>query len=520
MLLIHPPVAKPCEPPAGIARLAGTLRTHGLSCSVFDANLEALLYLMHAARPKKDPWSRRACKNRRNDLEALRSPCLYTAPERYRRAVADVNHLLDLAASNTNLEISLSNYQERNLTPVKSRDLLRMAENFYASIFFPWFSKRLPEVIDDCSPAFIGFSLNYLSQALTTFAMIGWLKNQYPGIQIVLGGGLVTSWMSNPAWNDPFAGLVDFCITGQGEGPLLALAGKQESPLFFSDYTGFELGSYLAPGFILPYSASAGCSWRRCSFCPEQAEANPYLAEKPQRTVAAIRQLAEATPPVLLHLLDNAVSPPLMRALIDAGPGIPWYGFARVTADLADPDFCHSLYNSGCRMLKLGIESADRNVLAAMNKGIDPDLVSRVLSTLKNAGIATYVYLLFGTPAESLSEARTTLAFIAGHHLDIDFLNLAIFNLPITSSEATRLEIVDRHAGDLSLYADFVHPRGWDRRQVRRFLDREFRRQPLIARILRRDPPLFTSNHAPFFRRDRAGRILPPVKEGVDARTI
>jgi hypothetical protein len=41
--------------------------------------------------------------------------------------------------------------------------------------------------------------------------------------------------------------------------------------------------------------------------------------------------------------------------------------------------------------------------------------------------------------------------------------------------------------------------------RVRRFLDREWKRHPLIAPILRRDPPIFTSNHAPFF----ADGVLP-----------
>jgi hypothetical protein len=30
-------------------------------------------------------------------------------------------------------------------------------------------------------------------------------------------------------------------------------------------------------------------------------------------------------------------------------------------------------------------------------------------------------------------------------------------------------------------------------------MDKEFRKHPAIAPILRREPPLFTSNHAPFF---------------------
>jgi hypothetical protein len=34
---------------------------------------------------------------------------------------------------------------------------------------------------------------------------------------------------------------------------------------------------------------------------------------------------------------------------------------------------------------------------------------------------------------------------------------------------------------------------------VRRFLDREFARHPAIRKIINRQPPYFTSNHAPFF---------------------
>jgi len=51
--------------------------------------------------------------------------------------------------------------------------------------------------------------------------------------------------------------------------------------------------------------------------------------------------------------------------------------------------------------------------------------------------------------------------------------------------------------GDLSLYGSFRHPSGWHRGEVRRFLDKTFRRHPDVAAILRRDPPMFTSNHAP-----------------------
>jgi hypothetical protein len=499
MLLIHPPVAKPCEPPAGIARLAGTLRAHGASCTVFDANLEGLLFLIATTGPSGDRWSRRAYRNRAENLAALRSPGLYTNPARYQRAVADINRLLEISGHRHNLTINLANYHEDQLSPLKSRDLLQSADHPQLNIFFPWFSLRLPEILEEKAPSFVGFSLNYLSQALTTFAMIGWTKKHFPDLQVILGGGLLTSWMSNPAWENPFTGYVDHLIAGQGERPLLALLGKEDRGHRRPDFNGLPRDAYLAPGFILPYAASSGCYWSKCSFCPEMAEENPYVPVSLGDALEDIRQLTAETSPALLHFLDNAISPALQRALVENSPGIPWYAFARVGEALTDPAFCLDLYRSGCRMLKLGIESGDQGVLDAMEKGTDLDMVSRALSALKATGIATYVYLLFGTPSESLSEARKTLSFVARHHTDITFLNLAIFNLPVCSHEAKSLEIDGFYEGDLSLYTNFVHPRGWDRKKVRRFLDQEFRRHPLIGPILRNDPPLFTSNHAPFF---------------------
>ena len=126
-------------------------------------------------------------------------------------------------------------------------------------------------------------------------------------------------------------------------------------------------------------------------------------------------------------------------------------------------------------------------------------LASRALENLKKAGVGTYVYLLFGTPVETETEARRTLEFTVRHSGQMDYLNLAIFNLPAYGSEAENLETQKFYEGDLSLYSSFSHPRGWNRNLVRAFLDKEFKRHPAIAPIVRREPPIFTSNHAPFF---------------------
>jgi len=500
VLLIHPPVCKPGEPPAGIAKLAGVLKHHGIRFNAVDMNLETLTAMPAPDFPAEDTWSRRAYRHRFEHLDALTRWPIYSHMSRYRRAVGDINRLLSIKGQSTGVHLSLNNYDDPDHRAVSSRELIQAAEFPEKNLFYDYFSTRLTELMDLESPGLVGVSLNFMSQAACTFAMTGFLKRRFPGIKIVLGGGLVTSWIRRPSWKNPFRGLVDDMIAGPGEGPLLNMLGKADSnPCHLPDYTPFTDGRYLAPGRILPYSASTGCYWNRCRFCPEKAENTPYQPISPATAAQQILTLADTCEPTLIHMTDNAVSPAVMKALVALKQPVPWYGFARFTRHLLDPDFCRELKRSGCVMLKLGVESGSQKVLDELEKGVKLDMMSAALKQLKAAGIAAFVYLLFGTPAESPEEALQTLDFTVRHHDCISFLNLAVFNLPVFAPDTARLKTDAFYEGDLQLYRQFTHPGGWDRLQVRRFLDRQFKKHPAVAPILRNLPPHFSSNHAPLF---------------------
>jgi len=529
ILLIHPPVVKPSEPPAGIGKLCGVLRNAGINVSILDANLEGLLHLFGMGadlhQEKRDRWTERASRNLHRHLNTIRDLQAYRYPDAYRRAVSDLGRLLERSSASfdSGALVSLGNFKHEQLSPVRSADLIQSAEMPKKNPFYSWFSKRLKISLEFNEIPFVGFSLNYLSQALTAFAMVGFLKKECSQIKILLGGGLVTSWLSSPEWRKPFQGLVDYIIAGPGEEPLLALlrssipSSKSETSGILSireerneeaaagngdsapDYSDFPLSQYLSPGTILPYAASRGCWWRKCLFCPETAEGNPCRAVPPGKVLADLAVLTAGMQPTMIHLLDNALSPNLLEELSNHPPDASWYGFARLTEHLTDEGFCASLKRARCAMIKVGLESGDQNVLDNLEKGIRLDTASHVLKTLAKVGIAVYVYLLFGTPSEDEKAARRTLSFIVEHADHIRFLNVAVFNLPVFAASAFQIEPREFYQGDLSLYMDFPHPRGWGRLKVRTFLDQEFRRHPAVAPILRNNPPVFTSNHAPFF---------------------
>jgi hypothetical protein len=391
LVLIHPPVSKPSEPPAGLARLAGTLKQHGIDYTLIDANLEALLDLGLVVPKSEDTWTRRAFRHYERNLGLFTQWGTYANHARYSRAVADTNRALESAGRPTGATVSLVDYQDAELTPVRSQDLLRAADRPAMNVFYPYFRDRIVKTLSEIKPDLVGISLNYMSQALCTFALIGLIKQSCPQTRIVLGGSLITSWMSSPDWQNPFGALVDELVSGPGEERLVRLAGKEPATQpALPDYAALMGAPYLAPGLILPYSTSTGCYWNRCTFCPERAEKTCHSARPPRQAIQELETLIDQTDPILIHLCDNALSPALLTALAEHPLPVPWYGFARVGPPLTDPEFCQAIKRSGCVMLQLGLESGDPAVLESLNKGIVLSDISRSLANLKMAGIATY----------------------------------------------------------------------------------------------------------------------------------
>lgn len=503
MLLIFPPAAKACEPPPGMARLHGTLKHHGVPVRSIDMNLEGFYDLYHREVEAEDLWGKRAVKKREMNLFNLCDAHGYENRDRYKNAVMDIGKVLTMASKPWGAQVSLANYKSFTLSPLRSRDLLYAAEHPEENVFYPYFSRRFQELITEDPGALdtVGFSMNYLNQALCTFAMIGYLKRLGRPVRIVLGGGLTTSFMRKPGFLSPFGNLVDLMVAGKGEEPLLNLFGVEpRKSVCLPDYgEPVQDKPYLSPGLVLPYCTADGCYWKKCTFCPEQAEGNPYEPLPVETAVEQVRELDRIYRPALFHFVDNALSPRFMTALTRNGFQTPWYTFARVTGQMKDPDFCRSLKQSGCRMMKLGIESGDQNVLDHLSKGIDLRTVSETLVQLHRAGIATYVYLLFGTPWETEEAARKTMDFVRDHKDLISYMNIALFNLPYFAKAWDNLETSEFYDGDLSLYKEFNHPLGWNRSNIRNFLAREFKKHPDISAIINRDPPVFNSNHAAFF---------------------
>jgi len=498
ILLIYPPISKACEPPPGLASIAGSLAFHNIPCNIIDLNIESIQFLLgNKPATIEDTWTKRAYNNIHKHFNSLRDFSIYQKPDSYTRAVKDINRILEM--SSHPIKISLTNYYDPHLSPIRSLDLLESMNVPEINPLYQFWYSRLNDYVTLNKISGVGISINFLNQAICGFSVIGIIKRLCSDIPVWVGGGLITSWLKRYSHLKLFNQKNIYFVSGPGEPYLLDFFNvKTNYYIQLPNYDHIFHNQYLSPGFILPYSASRGCYWRKCAFCPEYAEKTRYVPLSKNLVLQHLNGLVKRYQPSLIHFVDNALSPKLLKEMIHHSPNVPWYGFSRITKHLTDPYFCHGLKQSGCVMLKLGIESGDQNVLSHMNKGIDVSLAKKALQTIHESGIATYTYFLFGTPYETENSFYKTINFLCDNCQWIDFANLAIFNLPKHSADLEQLNIRPFYDGDLSLYVNFEHPFGLNRKKIRGLI-KHIKSHPVISEIVKNNPLFFTSNHAPFF---------------------
>ncbi|MDA3903337.1 MAG: radical SAM protein [Desulfuromusa sp.] len=526
ILLLQPPALIPSEPPLSLAILRSALHTAGMSTEVLDANLDAYIYLLDEERLSglagKNPKTSisRALKHRQHSLDLLRSPGGATSFSRYSTAVRYLNLLLGLWSNSKDERLTLGDYQYKSYSIFNPEDLSLFSCGQARTIFYPFFETEILPKIAACHPQRVAISINYLHQVFPAFELAGLLRSHYPDLQLIAGGGLLTSWQEPLRQHNLTLPPFDFLVFGPGEASLVALAAQQvhtkpyladaSTINFMPDFSFAEINRYFSLQPVLPVSASRGCYWRKCLFCPEAAApVHPYRSYHPDEFPDLLVQLSKRYAVNNFHLTDNAIPANILKSVAEQRDNLQhlsWFGFVRFESVLEDPDFVQQLAAAGCRMLQLGLESGSQTVLDNLGKGLKLASAVRILNNLAEAGIASYVYIMLGTPGETEVDAEMTLNFLEEHAQKIGFLNISIMNLPRGSELLDNPELYGiassqlRDDGSpLGLYHTFHSTTDWNRAAARKFLNQRLLGSPIIRNIVKRNPPLFSSNHAFFF---------------------
>jgi len=106
--------------------------------------------------------------------------------------------------------------------------------------------------------------------------------------------------------------------------------------------------------------------------------------------------------------------------LIARDLGVRWFGNGRAD-NLTSPEFVAKLRQSGCWMLSLGIESESDDVRRDMMKRLEREKIRLAIRNLRDAGIKSFAFFIFGYPGDTPASIERTARF--AREIDPDFAN-------------------------------------------------------------------------------------------------
>lgn len=109
----------------------------------------------------------------------------------------------------------------------------------------------------------------------------------------------------------------------------------------------------------------------------------------------------------------------LCQKIIDSGLKITWS--ANTRADTADEEMAQKMYEAGCRLVSIGVESGSQEMLNKIGKRITLDDVRLTVKIFKKAKIRIYNYFVIGLPWEDEDTVEDTIDFAI--ELDSDFIS-------------------------------------------------------------------------------------------------
>lgn len=109
----------------------------------------------------------------------------------------------------------------------------------------------------------------------------------------------------------------------------------------------------------------------------------------------------------------------LCEAIMDEGLKITWS--ANTRADTADEEMAEFMYDAGCRLVSIGVESGSQYILDKIGKKITIDDVRETVKIFKKNKIKIYNYFVLGLPWDDEETIEQTIDFAV--ELDSDYVS-------------------------------------------------------------------------------------------------
>lgn len=320
--------------------------------------------------------------------------------------------------------------------------------------------RLLAQKMKTLQPDLVCMSVPFPGNLYTSLRCGQWIKANYPGVKVAMGGGFANTELRSLSDPRVFE-FYDFITLDDGEAPIEQLiahvSGKKglhelkrtftlvngvvnyinnsactdyrQGQVGTPDYSDFFLDRYISAIEVInpmhslwsdgrwnKLTMAHGCYWGKCTFCDISLDyIKNYEPLTASLLVDRMEELIAQTGQNGFHFVDEAAPPALMKALaleiIRRRLVVSWWANVRFEKSFTR-DLCLLLKASGCIAVSGGLEVASDRLLALINKGITVAQVARVCKHLTEAGIMVHAYLMYGFPTQTAQETIDSLEMV------------------------------------------------------------------------------------------------------------
>ncbi len=317
----------------------------------------------------------------------------------------------------------------------------------------------LREKIETIQPTIFLISVPFPGNLYAAFRTAQWIKQHYPKIKILMGGGFANTELRSLSDQRVFE-FFDYVSLDDGELPLeliikniesgsntefkrtFLLENEQvvyknnslrhdykQSQVGTPDYSDLLLDKYISVIEIVnpmhrmwsdgrwnKLTMAHGCYWGKCTFCDISLD---YI--KIYEPIAAgilcdrMEEMMAQTGETGFHFVDEAAPPALMRELaleiLRRKLAVTWWTNIRFEKSFTK-DLCLLLKASGCIAVSGGLEVASDRLLQLIDKGVTVEQVAKVTRNFTQAGVMVHAYLMYGYPTQTIQETVDSLEMV------------------------------------------------------------------------------------------------------------
>ncbi len=324
----------------------------------------------------------------------------------------------------------------------------------------PWFSlqRQMPRIV--------GMSVSFEAQMPAALLYAKTFKEMAPDIKIIMGGSYIDTMVSfnNEKFIRNTLKNADFLSFHEGETSLkkliqhiifqninledvpniifcnedgtitktkLFLENVSELPL--PDFTGLNLEDYLIPGGMVPYQTSRGCFYAHCAFCAHDKNYRGNYRIKPvEKCLAELELIKKQYGCKHIIFVDEAIEYRYFAEMVnlmdkrDTFRDLNWMFYSRVDKRYNEDIICKA-YRNGCRMVLFGVETFSQRLLNFIKKGISADAAINNLKMFCDAGIKTFIWMMYGLPSQTTDEVLYDIEKIIQNKENITSVALSLF---------------------------------------------------------------------------------------------